>query len=138
MHLSLWRRSILRPRPCPRNQPRPGFRPQIEALEGRCLPSTFLVTTTDDAGAGSFRQAILDANATPGTNEIDFAIGDGGAQTIRPTSALPEVTHSVVIDGTTQPGFAGSPLIDLDGANVAPGTAGLDQGAGDHGFPHPL
>jgi titin len=94
-------------------------------LEGRALPSTFLVTNTDDAGAGSFRQAILDANATPGTNEIDFAIGGGGAQTIRPTAALPEVTHSVTIDSTTQPGFAGSPLIDIDGAAVTPGASGL-------------
>jgi hypothetical protein len=94
-------------------------RPRLEALEGRWLPSTFLVTTTDDAGAGSLRQAILDANATPGTDEIDFAIGSGGAQTIRPRSDLPYVTHSVIIDGTTQPGFAGSPLIDLDGGAAA-------------------
>src|SRR5262249_41283446 len=36
-----------------------------------------------------------------------------------------EVTHAVVIDGTTQPGFAGSPLIDLDGAAVTPGASGL-------------
>jgi titin len=98
----------------------------VEPLEGRWLPSTFLVTTTNDFGAGSLRQAILDANATPGSNEIDFAIGGGGAQTIRPNIALPEVTNTVVIDGTTQPGFAGSPLIDLDGANVIPpGTSGL-------------
>jgi titin len=94
-------------------------------LEGRWLPSTFVVTTTDDAGPGSLRQAILDANATPGSNQIDFAIGDGGPQTIAPTSALPEVTNTVVLDGTTQPGFAGSPLIDLDGAAVTPGTSGL-------------
>jgi hypothetical protein len=94
-------------------------------LEGRWLPSTFVVRTTDDAGPGSLRQAILDANATPGSNEIDFAIGDGGAQTIRPSTALPAVTNTVVIDGTTQPGFAGSPLIDLDGAAVTPGASGL-------------
>jgi hypothetical protein len=80
--------------------------------------STFLVSNTADAGAGSLRQAILDANATPGTNEIDFAIGDGGPQTIRPSSDPPGITHSVVIDGTTQPGYAGSPLIDLDGGNT--------------------
>jgi hypothetical protein len=94
-------------------------------LEGRWLPSTFVVSTTADAGPGSLRQAILDANATPGSNEIDFAVGDGGVQTIAPTSALPEVTNTVVLDGTTQPGFAGSPLIDLDGAAVIPGTSGL-------------
>jgi hypothetical protein len=98
-----------------RHARRQRYRPAIEMLEGRCLPSTFLVTNTGNAGPGSFRQAILDANATPGTNEIDFAIGDGGAQTIRPQSNLPPVTHSVIIDGTTQPGFAGSPLIDVDG-----------------------
>jgi hypothetical protein len=99
---------------------------RIEPLEGRWLPSTFLVTTTNDFGAGSLRQAILDANATPGSNEIDFAIGNGGAQTIRPNIALPEVTNTLVIDGTTEPGFAGSPLIDLDGANVIPqGASGL-------------
>jgi titin len=95
------------------------------------VPSTFLVTNTDDAGAGSLRQAILDANATPGTNEIHFDVGGGGAQTIRPTSALPAVTHAVIIDGTTQPGFAGSPLIDLDGSEAAPGTSGLVINAGD-------
>jgi hypothetical protein len=105
----------------------PHFRPRLESLEGRWLPSTFVVTTTNDAGAGSFRQAILDADATPGANEIDFSIGGGGAQTIRPTSALPEVSHSVVIDATTQPGFAGAPLIGLDGTNVSPlGTRGLE------------
>jgi hypothetical protein len=103
----------------PRQAGRPLARPRLEALEGRWLPSTFLVTTPDDTGAGSLRQAILDANATPGTNEIDFAIGNGGAQTIRPRSDLPYVTRPVIIDGTTQPGFAGSPLIDLDGGAAA-------------------
>jgi hypothetical protein len=95
-------------------------------LEDRWLPSTFPVTNTDDAGAGSLRQAILDANATPGTNEIDFAVGGGGVQTIRPSTALPAVTNPVVLDGTTQPGFAGAPLIELDGADVTPGASGLE------------
>jgi hypothetical protein len=118
---------LRRSQPRPRGQTRdPFYRPRLESLEGRWLPSTFLVTSTDDAGAGSLRQAILDANATPGTNEIDFAIGDGGAQTIRPSTALPAVTNPVVLDGTTQPGFAGAPLIELDGADVTPGASGLE------------
>jgi titin len=99
-------------------RPRRSTRLVLEALEDRCLPSTFLVTSTGDAGAGSLRQAILDANAAPGANEIDFAIGGGGVQTIRLSSDLPVINHSLVIDGTTQPGFAGSPLIDLDGGNT--------------------
>lgn len=36
-----------------------------------CL-STFTVLNTNDAGCGSLRQAILDANACPGANTIDF------------------------------------------------------------------
>jgi hypothetical protein len=124
MRLSLWRTSLARPRRSSASRP-PRFRPRLEALEGRWLPSTFLVTNVNDAGDGSLRQAIIDANATPGTNEIDFAISEGGVQTIRPATALPTVTHSVIIDGTTQPGYAGSPLIDLDGADITPGAAGL-------------
>jgi titin len=130
MRVSLWltfiRRSIGFSRSPSRRQVRSKhFRLLVETLEGRWVPSTFLVTNTDDGGAGSLRQAILDANATPGTNEINFATGDGGAQTIRPTTALPEVTHSIVIDGTTQQGFTGSPLIGLDGTDVTPGASGL-------------
>src|SRR6516164_892048 len=130
MPLPVWFTWIRWPIPWSRSRPRrrarpPLFRPRLESLEGRWLPSTFVVINTDDAGAGSLRQAILDANATPGTNEIDFDIGGGGIQMIRPSIALPEVTHSIVIDGTTQPGFARSPLIGLDGTDVTPGASGL-------------
>src|SRR5436190_12139551 len=38
-------------------------RPRLEQLEDRCLPSTFTVVNTNNGGAGSFSQAILDANA---------------------------------------------------------------------------
>ena len=76
----------------------------------------FVVTTTADSGPGSLRQAILDSNAaTGGTNTIDFAIPGTGVQTIAPVSPLPAITNPVLIDGTTQPGFAGTPLIDLTG-----------------------
>src|SRR5262249_34752180 len=102
-----------------RGQQAPGrsrLRLTLEALEDRLQPSTlFAVTTPDDAGPGSLRQAILDANTNPGLDVIAFNIGGGGAQTIRPASALPEITDPVTIDGTTQPGFAGSPLIELNG-----------------------
>jgi parallel beta-helix repeat protein len=104
----------------------------LERLEDRTLPSTFLVCNTNDAGAGSLRQAILDANANPnsgGPDLIDFNIPGAGVQTINVGSttgmALPAITDSVVIDGTTQPGFAGSPLIELDGASAGAGANGL-------------
>jgi hypothetical protein len=80
--------------------------------------ATFTVTNTNDSGAGSLRQAIIDANNNAGADLIAFSIGSG-VQTISPTSALPTITDSVTIDGTTQPGFAGNPVIELNGNSAA-------------------
>jgi len=54
--------------------------------------ATFTVTTTADAGAGSLRQAILDANGAAGADTIQFALVGSGVQTIAPASALPSIT----------------------------------------------
>ena len=75
----------------------------------------FLVTTTADSGPGSLRQAILDSNvATGGSNTIDFAIPGQGVQTIDLVSPLPAITNPVLIDGSSQPGYTGTPLIAID------------------------
>src|SRR5215210_1430061 len=66
----------------------------------------FVVTNTNDAGAGSLRQAILDANANPGPDDITFNISGAGVHTITPLTPLPAATGTVVIDGYTQPGAA--------------------------------
>jgi titin len=93
-------------------------RPRLEILEDRLALATFLVSSAADSGPGTLRQAILDANAAAGADQITFSIGGGGVQTIAPTSALPAITGAVIIDGTTQPGFAGSPIIELSGASA--------------------
>lgn len=80
---------------------------------------TFVVTHTGDAGSGSLRQAILDANSSPGPDAIVFNIPATGVPTIRPQSPLPEITESVTIDATTQP--AG--YVELDGS-----LAGITNG----------
>ena len=72
----------------------------------------FAVINTNDAGPGSLRQAILDANANAGTDVISFSIASG-PQRIVLTSLLPTITDPLTIDGTTQPGFAGVPLIEI-------------------------
>jgi titin len=88
------------------------------------LPATFTVTNAADTGLGTLRQAILDANAVPGLDTIRFLIATG-AQTINLTSPLPLMTGPVLIDGTTQPGFMGSPLIELNGAGAGFNANGL-------------
>ena len=62
----------------PRRKPaarRRTFVPRLEALEDRALPSTYTVLNLHDGGAGSLRQAVLDADAHPGHNTIRFAHG---------------------------------------------------------------
>jgi parallel beta-helix repeat protein len=101
----------------------------IERLEPRLLLTTYSVTSAADAGAGTLRDAITLANARAGADVIQFQIGSG-PQTIHLFTALPTVTSPLTLDGSTQPGFGGAPIIELDGANTAPGTPGLRISAG--------
>lgn len=85
--------------------------------------STYTVTNTNDSGAGSLRQAILDANANGGADSISFNIAGAGVHTIAPLTNLPEITDQVTIDGETQPGADCDPrtlLIELSGENLDP------------------
>src|SRR5436190_22027505 len=74
--------------------------------------ATFLVATTDDAGPGSLRQAIIDANAMVGADTITFAIAAVGVPRITLASALPTITEPVNIDGTAQPVVS---QVEIDG-----------------------
>jgi hypothetical protein len=90
------------------------------------------VTNNLDSGAGSLRQAIMTANTNAGTDTITFNIPGTGVHTITPASPLPFITDQVVIDGTTQPGYAGKPLIEISGATVGNnGDAFVIQTGGD-------
>ena len=109
------------------------------ALASMAAPATFTVNSPDDtadvnpgdgtcattAGACTFRAAIQEANALGGSHNINFSIGSG-AQTIIPTSPMPSITASLVIDATTQPGFSGAPLIELNGTSLRANPNGLD------------
>ena len=65
---------------------------------------TYTVTSAGDSGAGTLRQAILDANGHPGADTIAFNIAGSGVHSIAPTSALPAITDAVTINGYSQTG----------------------------------
>jgi VCBS repeat-containing protein len=104
-----------------------------ENLEPRLLLSVYAVTNINDSGAGSLRQALLDANANAGLDTITFNIAGGGIHTIAPLSALPDITEAVVIDATSQPGYAGTPVIELNGASAGNNRSGLTLDSGSDG-----
>ena len=66
--------------------------------------ATYSVTNLNDADAGSLRQAILDANANPGPDRIDFDLPDGPGMIALRSGAL-TITDDLTIDGATQPGM---------------------------------
>ena len=82
---------------------------------------------------GTLRYAIDQANAlapnTPVT--IDFSIGTG-QQTISLLQPLPTLANPITIDGTTQPGYAGKPLIQVDGTQAGAGAIGFSLDDDSH------
>lgn len=77
----------------------PPARLRVEHLEDRTVPSTFLVHNLADSGPDSLRQAILDANASPGPDVVRFA-GAARAGTIGLTSGELSITDDLRIDGS--------------------------------------
>lgn len=91
-----------------------------DTLTGENAPAaTFTVTTTADSGVGTLRWAIGQANGAAGVDTIAFNIAGAGVKTIAPLTILPTITDPVIVDGTTQPGFAGTPLIELSGVSCS-------------------
>lgn len=122
-------------------------RPWLLLVSLLCLPSAALAvdytvdTTTSAvdatpgdgqcrtaAGQCSLRAAVQEANARPGLDLIRFNIGAGGVQQINlahtdaggNTSSL-AISDALSIDGSTQPGFSGDPLIGVHCTNAFDG-----------------
>jgi len=76
-------------------------------LNGVIYAATHTVTNTNDAGAGSLRQAIIASNADVTTPRlINFNIPGGVPQIITPITLYPAISATVTIDGTSQqPGW---------------------------------
>jgi CSLREA domain-containing protein len=85
----------------------------------------------------SLREAIIAANNSAETVTISFNITDplvGGAHTFTiGAGGLPAITDTVIIDGTTDPDYAGTPMIVLDGSAAGAGVDGIVLAAGSDG-----
>ncbi len=88
------------------------------------VPLSPVVTTTADGGVGSLRAAIYYAHDHPGTT-VTFNIPTSdpghadGVFTIKPTGHLQTfATNGLTIDATTQPGYAGKPIVFVNGSKL--------------------
>jgi hypothetical protein len=77
--------------------------------------NTYVVTTTNNDGPGSLAAAIWSANASPGADAVHFAIPGTAPFYVNWAMMNVQVTEALTIDATTQPGYAGSPLVQLNG-----------------------
>jgi uncharacterized repeat protein (TIGR01451 family) len=95
--------------------------------------ATYTVTNTNDSGAGSLRQAILDAESNGGADEIVFNAGVSGTITLG--SALPEITEDLTITGP------GADVLAVSGADsyrvfhITGGAVTISGLTISHGYP---
>jgi hypothetical protein len=82
---------------------------------------TFTVSSTADSGAGTLRQAILDANANPGPDTITFSVA--AFSVITPATPLPQITDTVNIGSGAR--------VELNGSAAGPFGIGLRISAPD-------
>ena len=102
---------------------RKGIRRKLEllGLEERVVPATFTVINNSDSGAGSLRQAIIDANATVADDIIDFNFATGTSPyTITLAAALPSIETTSTAGTLTITGLRASSLtIDANQGNFS-------------------
>ncbi|MBV7333582.1 S8 family serine peptidase [Chloroflexi bacterium TSY] len=113
-----------------------------QAVAG-AIRADIVVNSAADPGDGvcdafecTLREALDVANGRAGADKIVFNIFGPGPHTIKPTTALPTITDSVIIDGYTQPGAVPNSnpitqslnatlMIELDGSSAGSDANGL-------------
>ncbi len=95
--------------------------------------TAYVVRNTNNSGAFSLRDQLINANANPGLDQLLFDINPGGIATITPVTALPTIISPIIIDGTSQQGYLSTPLIDLNGTGAGAGVNGMQLGVGSDG-----
>jgi hypothetical protein len=111
--------------------------------------ATFNVTNTNDAGAGSLRDAISQANTAPGADVINFTgslFKDAVPDVITLTSGQLSITSDITIKGTGDSklnisgnrrspvfGITSGSKVTISGLSITEGLSGLFSGIGPGG-----
>ena len=98
---------------------RGGFCVALLFLALSASAADFVVTNTNASGDGSLAQAILSANAAPGSRVL-FGLEGTPPFTIELDAALPPVIESTDILGESQPGYVGRPWIRIVNRSAGP------------------
>lgn len=89
------------------------FSATIEILEARIAPATFTVLNLHDAGVGSLRQAVHDANDTAAADTIVFKAGLAGTITLGAATGQMIIEKSLTIKGP------GADKVRIDAGNLS-------------------
>ena len=111
------------------------------------------IVNTNDSGQGSLRQFIINSNLlkdNASLAQVGLRAGQensilmlpttdpnynatGNYWSIKPSSILPKITDTLVLDARTQPGYSSKPIVELNGTNAGKDNAGLILSAGSNG-----
>jgi predicted outer membrane repeat protein len=102
---------------------------------GSATAATFTVSNCADSGAGSLRQAVINANGAAGADTITFAVS---CSPITLTSGQLTITDSVTITGPgaaalTVSGNNASRIFEINGSGITVGISGLTITGGNDG-----
>ncbi len=100
----------------------------LDNVDGDTSSISSLLGNNPD-GLITLREAIEATNGTAGLDLIRFNI-PGGSHTISLGSVLPTIGSPVIIDGWSEPDFAGTPVIELNGSGAGGSTNGLEITSG--------
>jgi parallel beta-helix repeat protein len=111
--------------PAQRRPAAPRFRPRLESLEDRLLPSQVNLTVSSlaDAGLGTLRAAIQTADA--GSHSDKFTINFAVAGMIDLQSPLPDLNNSITIQG---PGASSLTVEPATGVSLGAAVVTVDAG----------
>lgn len=103
----------------------------VVADDGHCTLREALAASTSNIASGATPGECAAGEPLPVVDTIAFAIPGSGVHTIQPTSVIPRIEESVVIDGYTQPGSTPNTLtigddavllIEIDGSLMPVGN----------------